>query len=441
MVNDLGIGTVRIGDLIDFDPDTPDKNVQLSRTADSITLTIPWNHANDVYAKWFSPEVLLSRGDREEADRLPSVLMFVDHNGPVTLVGCRVSHLSPVFFGPGLGIITAKYAVLGAWGLSHLEEVNSLRTEVTGLRIWAGLSSVGWQDTSPSPGALSRTVKYTLHDGDPIDIGGPSRLRFVSGWSATNDFFSDDTVLRDFAKVETSLPDPVVWSRHLDIHYAIRDLLTISSWAIEAVIPEAVFKVDPVAADEDSAPSGSWYQVVAAARADDEPTPGPRLHLIKYLDLGPSGVLRWLSLRQEFARAIDPIVVSALSQDRRIAIELSQVCMGMEALAYLVVLRDDGISRKDAANMSIAGRLERIGRPLADIVSFDISEWADSTAKAYNAIKHANRTLHSDLDMLNRWRETVLIFRLWLASELGVHHQSLIHRLATDSMNEPYRIL
>jgi len=441
MPNDLNIGTVRIGNLIDFDPDTPDRKVQLERTADSIRLTIPWDHCEDTYAAWFSAETLLSTKPAAETTGIPNRLMFADHNGSVMLLGCRVSQLNPIFFGAGLGIIIVEYAVFGFWGDLDLDNVESLRSEVSGLRMWAGLSSVDRDRASAVPATGPRTVTYTLKDGDPIDVGGPSGLRLVPSWHATDDYFSDETVLRNFAKVETSYLEPSAWTKHLESHYALRDLLTISSWIPETVLLDAVFKVDPSPSDDPTSRSGSWLRVIAAHAEEETAGSAPRMHLINYLDLRKEGLLRWLRLRTAFARAIDPFLVSALTLNPRISIELAQVCMGMEALAYLIVQRDDGATPKAAANMSIAARLERVGRPLADVIPFDVAEWAQSTADAYNAIKHANRTLSSDIDMLNRWRETVLVFRLWIAVELGVDRTALGHRIATDPMSEAYRLI
>ncbi|HSO29749.1 MAG TPA: hypothetical protein VLS28_07580, partial [Candidatus Sulfomarinibacteraceae bacterium] len=46
---------------------------------------------------------------------------------------------------------------------------------------------------------------------------------------------------------------------------------------------------------------------------DDErelPPTGYRPHLIEYPDLGPAGIARWIDLRNEFARALDPVITS-----------------------------------------------------------------------------------------------------------------------------------
>lgn len=55
------------------------------------------------------------------------------------------------------------------------------------------------------------------------------------------------------------------------------------------------------------------------------------------------------------------------------------------------------------------------------MLPFDGATWAPDATDAYNAVKHANKTLPDPVDLANRWRESVLVCRIWLALELQIH--------------------
>ncbi|WP_177191246.1 hypothetical protein [Flavimobilis marinus] len=42
------------------------------------------------------------------------------------------------------------------------------------------------------------------------------------------------------------------------------------------------------------------------------------------------------------------------------------------------------------------------------------------------------------MDLANRWRESVLVFRIWLALELGVEPDALKARVERDRQIHPY---
>ena len=58
--------------------------------------------------------------------------------------------------------------------------------------------------------------------------------------------------------------------------------------------------------------------------------------------------------------------------------------------------------------------------------------WAKEMTRAYNGIKHANRDLPEELDLLNRWMESVVVVRAWVARELGVQPEAVKRRLELD---------
>jgi len=154
--------------------------------------------------------------------------------------------------------------------------------------------------------------------------------------------------------------------------------------------------------------------------ADDHresPPSGYRPHLIEYQELGSAGVARWIDLRSEFARALDPVITS-LGLAATVNTLLAHTGPGLEALGYLLMLRD-GASQDRAAGATLRERLERVLVDIDGTVPFDGATWVSNTVKTYNGLKHANRQPPEEVDVANAWRECVLAVRAWVALELG----------------------
>lgn len=434
MSNNLEIGSSRLGNLVDFDPDTPHLKVKLERSREGITLSVPWDTADDYYARWFGGAM-----SGVEKVQPPSRLLFHDHQGAVMLLGCRTRGASSIFWGPGIGTLSADFAVLGSVEDIDFDRVEGLKSEISGLRRWLGVSSVEKVlDRSGQGAPLS--VHYTLSNGAPVVIGGPARLRAVPTWFVPQPDEDGRHILHDLVHVDTLYDEAQTWKTHLAGHEALRDLIMLSSWTKESLVLKSVFRLEerePIE-EPDAKRSGIWWAVESSSSVVVESTALSRKHLIKYSDLGADGILRWIGIRADFARAIDPIIASLFAEDPSVTLELVQVCMGLEALAYLLGLREDGLTPQEAARIPFAMRLVRIGDSIRDVVPFDVDVWAVETAHAYNAVKHANREMVDPIDMVNRWRETVLVFRIWIAHNLGVKHDALQERLKGDSMSTSY---
>src|SRR5690606_24546741 len=142
-------------------------------------------------------------------------------------------------------------------------------------------------------------------------------------------------------------------------------------------------------------------------------------------------------LRDEFSRAIDPVITSIGLRGTTANTMLAHTGPGLEALGYLLILRDTG-SKKRARESTLRQRFERILEDLSDCMPFDTADWAERTADTYNGIKHANRDEPDALDVLNAWRECVLVVRAWIAIELGVEAKLLKDRLLRDPQRHRY---
>jgi hypothetical protein len=102
--------------------------------------------------------------------------------------------------------------------------------------------------------------------------------------------------------------------------------------------------------------AGSWRKVepaLAEGARDEKAVPR---HLVEFADLGPESVGRWIDIRAQFSRAIDPIVSSKLFRHPTTEVNLCLVAMGLEALGYLLAL-EAGQDKKNANNMRFSQRL------------------------------------------------------------------------------------
>jgi hypothetical protein len=179
-----------------------------------------------------------------------------------------------------------------------------------------------------------------------------------------------------------------------------------------------------------------WRAVVVPDDDRKQPPVGYRPHLIEYQDLGSAGIAHWINLRNEFARALDP-VITGMDLDATANTLLAHTGPGLEALGYLLMLRD-GASQNRAAGATLRERLERVLVDIDEAIPFDGATWASKTAETYNGLKHANRRAPEEVDVANAWRECVLAIRAWVALELGVSPEQVTSRLKNDPQRHPF---
>lgn len=435
MSNELAVGTRRTGDLIDFDPSTPEVKVTLERTERGISLTVPWSDPASPYARWFLNESVTFGQESLEPGAVPSRLLFHDSHGTVLLVDNWAQGFHADLFGPGSGTVWARYAVLGVRDDLDFTAIDGMRTEVSGLRAWLGLTS--WEAHFDHEAEHRYEVRSLRVPAVEVGEHRSRAVRFVPDWLVPNDE-QDRIVLRDILHAESRTAAPAPWNQHLAVHQAVRDLLTISRWRRESCVITRVTLAADVLRTLDGAEHGEqWREVVVR---DDVPAPGPtgyRPHLIRYGDLGVQGVARWLQLRDDFARALDPVLSSLALVGATPFTVLAQTGPGLEALGYLLFV-EDGVSARAAGGKSLHDRFKRILLEVGDVLPFDGESWAERAVRVYNGLKHANRAAPDELDLLNVWREGVLIVRAWVALRLGVDADAARARLAEDPQRSPF---
>jgi len=431
MPNTLALGSRRHGALIDFDPDTPPVSVTLMRTKAGISLTIPWESDSSPYASWFTKGFQIDGPEQRDP---PHRLLFSDSHGRVELVGCWARGYHLTVGGPGSGTVWASYAVLGADGDADFSTVHGVRSSIPGLRAWVGSESV--TESTHAEFAEHKRFAVTASREPNIEIGGSPKLTLVPGWNITRT--EDGRTIKDRLYAETRSEAPKSWEELLRPHDALADLLTLSQWRDEQPRPEYAMQFgDPLRTLDGRTHGEQWRQVVRAWHRRIPKPPTRREHLIEYADLGPRGLEKWLNLRQEFSRAYDPIIFSRRLTRVNADTLLAQAAPGLEALGYLLLIRDRA-TPSAAASSILRTRLERILRDIRGVIPFDGDKWVAGTVDTYNGLKHANRTLPDHIDILNRWRESVFAVRLWTAVELGTPLDELAERARRDDQSHPW---
>lgn len=353
------------------------------------------------------------------------------------LLGGRANGFHTAMRGPGSGSLWFRYAVKGAdQGLDYRLSTG-LRSDVSGLREWVGGSSWSWTDRLEAGQPVEQITRIRRPAIPFGDIGG-RELSFIFITSIDpNSGGSDFWALGDHAWVETRTQTLSPIAHHSDAHAAIRDLLVLSRWHEETARVVGIQRPDDPLMTLDGRNHGpKWLDVVEAGPRGE---PQERhWHLIPYEDIGPEGVVRWFALRDLFSRALDPVITSSGLLGVTGSTHLAQVGPGLEALGFLLLHIRDGLPVKQAGDTRLAARLDRVLHDVSTVLPFDTEGWSQGFADVYNALKHANRAAPDDIDVLNAWREGVLLTRAWVALELGVPPELVKERLETDPQRYPY---
>ena len=441
MPNELRKGKRRVGDFIDFDPDTPEVKVALERSSRGISLELSWADSSSTYAQWFLKGSGIIQIPAPAAHApVPERVLFVDSHGYVLLLGCRAFGFHSNLLGPGSGKLWAELAVLGVRENLPFENPHGLQTRISGLREWLGVNS--WRpDVSESGGTRTATLTSLSSRAIEIKLGSGTTVALRPGWRLTPDRTKDRYIAHDLLTCETRTISATSWREHLRIHRGLRDLLVVSRWNRETLSLVGILREDDPLRTMDGRTHGEqWREVVTPNRKEPRPPAGFRPHLIEYGDLSENGIAGWLALRDEFARALDPVISSIELKSASPATLLAHTGPGLEALGYLLMVRD-GVTESEAARANLRARFARILAQVGPCLPFDGEAWAGNTILAYNGLKHANRAAPEEVDLINAWRESVLVVRAWVALELGVDSVLLTERLRQDPQRHPYTLV
>lgn len=312
---------------------------------------------------------------------------------------------------------------------------HGLQSRVSGLREWMNQSSWVERRSFSVESSLLEFASVDQPDIHVADCDGVSlAIRFNFGVERDG----ENTVLTDTARCLTRSEPGTAWNDHVRLHRAVRDLLVLSRWHEESCLEEFVLhKSDPMKSMDGKSHGEQWRRVVVPHMHEPRRAPRSRRHIIEYSEIGAEGLQRWIELRNAFSRALDPVLSCIELRQTTAQTLLAHTGPGLEALGYLLLLQD-GLSEGQASGKTLR---EKLGRVVADVdaaLPFDGQVWADQFTKNYNSLKHANRGAPEATDVLNSWREGVLLVRAWTALTLGVAPELVRDRLSNDPQNRAY---
>lgn len=432
MPNELLKGTRRNGDFYDSYEDTPEVKVTLERSDSGISVTVAWSSPEVPYAAWFmSGGSLFGTEPPAEPRPVPRRVLFHDSHGTVLLIRCWARGFHADAFGPGSGTLWARAAIMGVSVDTEFDRPHGLQSEISGLREWLGTTSwlERYQLGEGTPNVIlssleTSTIEAGKHAGMALD--------FRSGWSVIPEEGRDRRILLDLLRCTTRSTEPLGWDTHMQLHRAIRDLLVVSRWRNESCVAVRVLREDDAFTTMDGESHGEQWRTVVVPDDESKPAPkGHHPHLMQYQDLGAEGIGRWIALRDDFARALDPVITSIDLRNTTPHTRLAHTGPGLEALGYLLMTRD-GMDVKRASRATLRARFERILADVGDCLPFNGPAWADHAVGTYNSLKHANRSVPDDIDVMNSWAESVMVVRAWIALELGITRDVVRSRLVDD---------
>lgn len=440
--NTLPPGTSRLGFVVDGDANSPQMATLLENDGGRIRLSIPWNqYVGEEYRRWF---LRANFGDDPDRTRyrydVPDCLVFHDNQGSVSLVGCRWQGAGEeIVTKLGVGRISVDYAVFGGRIGSNYRRLNGLRSELVGLGDWMGLRSLSEKIEFDESRLIAANLR--LEAPSPVRLSRRMNLTVAPAFSI-NRSVPDTTALRERMYIQTTMKRPQAWSDHLMLHQAVRDLVSLSAWRDSHFTGHnALREDDPRRTLSGHAVASRWspvetYMTQIPSSDDDLSKSTRREPLFTFQDVGTSGIAAWIRLRLHMRRGIDPIL-SSLYNDQTVLSRLAAVGIGFEALAYQIAI-DASVSKSVAGRENHRSRLVRVGNEVKLPLPFTVDDWATRATDAYNGIKHADRPEVDMLDAINAWRESVLVFRLWVATRLRATGSAVRKTAAGDRMREPY---
>ncbi|EFV00408.1 hypothetical protein HMP0721_2514, partial [Pseudoramibacter alactolyticus ATCC 23263] len=143
----------------------------------------------------------------------------------------------------------------------------------------------------------------------------------------------------------------------MKIHSAVRDLLMISSWSNHQ------FTSISVSHDRDKEfdNKNKWVKAVSAYWNTAEIVDVKNKEfMFTYQDIEESGVQRWLNIRNQYSRAIDPILTTIRWNDSPIENTLFNLCAGAEALGRYIARDFPDKSLEDKGRAYLRSALQNI---------------------------------------------------------------------------------
>jgi len=402
-----------------------------------ITLHVPMRPGvEDLHERWFHASFaeFADDPDRTKHDyAAPSTVAFVDSHGIVMLVGCSWSQSVWSGFGSE-GVIKARRAVLGARDYRY-PAINGMRSEISGLSDWLGLSSVDVQVDRDAEGR-AQSISIASRSGEHIALARRLNLSVEATWRER--FVTDGSGIEAPAQIKTQIARAQAWEDHADLHRALLGLVEIAAWDRIGFRSMHVRRDGDPEKTEAGSPIGQRWSLVRSYERDNQEAPlppDPRRFLFRYPDVGAAGVREWLRVRKAFRRGVQQM--HAMLHQPGMFLEVQQANAGaaLEAIGYILAL-EAGKSPQSAANERYVSRLQRLRQVIPEAV-LD-RDWPERSRTAFMAAKHVDAPAPTLDQQLQAVGENILAYRYWLARRLGATDRQLLRRVSVDPVVRRY---
>lgn len=446
MDNTLEVGQSRVGLMIDGLHETPRVSVKLERTDRRVEITVPFlDGVFDTYGYWFSGGIMYADDPDRTKRRYqpPHAISFYDAHGSVGLVGSRVVGSKTTFggFSIGEGRIAFDYTIFGASSGPAYESINGLRSELEGLGTWIGLRSLNAEQEFSDEGRLD-SVNLRLRSVPVVRAARRLNAEFQSNWSFGPGPQADQTTISERMQVHTQIRAGVSWEQHLDVHFTLRNLLRLAAWRrLNFVSHEVMSVADPALTLDGTSHGHQWLPVLTyrTGISGEAPTKlGVLDFLFTFNDVGSRGVGRWVALSRKFARGLSPLVGLLDLEGASIEAHLAQVGIGFETLGYELIVAS-GVSKTRANKMSWEERVRAVTSTTSSCLPFSEADFVDLLRRNYRAVKHADKAQPDWKDMYLAYRQSIQVFRAWVAIRLGVPRTRLKPALDRDRVTNHIR--
>ena len=266
-------------------------------------------------------------------------------------------------------------------------------------------------------------------------------IKFESGFTINRNNQMTELNHKVSDTFETCSKKPIPFDEGLKTHDAIRDLLMISSWSSHQ------FTSIYVSHDNEKSVTGDkkWLKVISTRWGPAEIVKTKDKDFIFiYQDIEESGVRLWLDIRNNYPRALDPILSTIRLECGTIENELFNLCAGVEALGRYIAADFPEESFTDKGRAYLKGAMQNIINQISEgvlpyvrkdeedvkgKVLHNLPDWADKINNAYNSVKHSGGeemnydAVFEAIDMLK------IIIVSWIGVRLGVEPGVLRNRL------------
>lgn len=438
--------------MIDGLTETPRVSVKLERTDRRVEVTIPFlDGISDVYQYWFSGGIMYGDDPDRTKRRYepPDAISFYDAHGPVGLVGSRVSGSKMNLGGSGVGEgrLVFDYTIPGASSGAAYESINGLRSEVEGLGTWIGLRSLNAEQKFSDAGRLD-SVNLRLQSSPAIRAARRLNAEFQSNWRYGPGPGPDQTTISERMQIHTQIRAAVRWEEHLGVHFPLRNLLRVAAWRrLDFVSHEVMSGADPIRTLDGAAHGDQWLPVITNRTGISTEAPS-KLNALDFLfafgDVGSIGVGRWIDFSHKFERGLSPLVGLLDLEGASLEAHLAQVGIGFETLGYDLIIAS-GVSKSQADKKSWEDRVRAVTSVTASVLPFYEDDFVDLLRRNYRAVKHADNARPHWQEMHLAYRQSIQVFRTWVAIRLGVPKTrlkaALDHDKVTRHIREIHRVI